>query len=79
MWIEDKIARGLSASLLLTQARLMKIERLGQVRTAVHLYCTVEEAARIRESAGRRQMSISDFVVFSLRRSWGAIKRLQLG
>ena len=48
-----------------------------RLNIAVHLRCTVEEAARIREWAARRQLSISDFVVFSLRRSWNATDQLR--
>jgi len=49
------------------------------IRTAVHLRCTAEEAARIREYARRRKLSLSDFVVFSMRRLWEANDRLRLG
>ena len=48
-------------------------------RTAVHLRCTVEEAAKIREYAAKRHLSISDFVVFSIQRSWRAVDQLRLG
>lgn len=44
--------------------------------TAIHLYCTLKQATRIRACAARRQLSISDFVVFSLRRSWTAMDSL---
>ena len=74
--IEQKLAHGASAPMLSRQARATLGQQSKKLHTAVHLRCTVEEAARIREYAGRRQLSISDFVVFSLRRLWTAVARL---
>jgi len=39
-------------------------------KTAVLLRCSKDEASRIRETAKRRQTSISGFVRQSLKRSW---------
>jgi uncharacterized protein (DUF1778 family) len=39
-------------------------------RTAILLRCSKEEAGRIRMAAKRRDMSISGFILHSLRRSW---------
>ena len=46
-------------------------------RTAVHLRCSFDQADRIRRGAAKRQMSISSFVVFALRRSWKSIEALR--
>jgi uncharacterized protein (DUF1778 family) len=48
-------------------------------RTAIHLRCSVEQADRIRRAAARRQLSISKFIVFALRRSWRAFERAHRG
>ena len=66
-------------SILSRQARAFIGLQDKKLHTAVHLRCTVEEAGRIREYAAKRQLSISDFVVFSLRRQWQAADRLRLG
>lgn len=77
LWIEDRLTRGLTKSLLLAQAGSIKsARRKKKIRTALHLRCTAEQAEKIREYAARRHLSISDFVVFSLRRSWDAIEHL---
>jgi hypothetical protein len=39
-------------------------------RTALHIYCTTDEAKRIRGAASQRKMTISGFVLSCLRRSW---------
>ena len=77
--IEETYAPGQVKSLLSRQARAIIGLQCKKLHTAVHLRCTVGEAAKIREYAARRQLSISDFVVFSLRRSWQAVERLRLG
>ena len=69
-FIKQKVAHGASAPMLSMQARATLGTQFKKLHTAVHLRCMVEEAARIREYAARRQLSISDFVVFSLRRLW---------
>jgi hypothetical protein len=38
--------------------------------------CTAQIAGKIRAYAARRELSISDFVMFSLWRSWDAVDRL---
>jgi hypothetical protein len=73
-WIEQRVGGGSSASLL-SHARAMIGPQHKKHHTAVHLRCTVEQADRIRQYAARRQLSISDFVVFSLRRLWAAIEQ----
>jgi len=78
-FIEQKLAHGASARMLSIQARATLGPQFKKLHTAVHLRCAVEEAARIREYAARRQLSISDFVVFSLRRLWRAMARLHGG
>ena len=75
-WIEERVVRGANKSLLSMQAREVVGAQDKKLHTAVHLRCTVEQAARVREHAARRQLSISDFVVFSLRRLWVAVERL---
>ena len=74
--IEEKVVRGASESLLSKHARAVVGPQDKKLHTAVHLRCTVEQAARIREHAARRQLRFGDFVVFSLRRLWLAAKRL---
>ena len=61
-FIEQKLAHGANVSMLSRQARAILGPQHKKLRTAVHLRCTVEQAARIREYAARRQLSISDFV-----------------
>ena len=75
-WIEEKVVGGVSKSFLCQQARAIMGPQTKKLHTAIHLRCTVEQAARIREYAARRQLSIGDFVVFSLRRLWIAAARL---
>lgn len=75
--IEQKFALDASAAMLSLQARSILGEQVKALHTAVHLRCTVDEAARIRKYAARRHLSISDLVVFSLRRWWNAVARLQ--
>lgn len=75
-FIEQKVSHGASTPMLRMQARATLGPQVKKLYTAVHLRCTVEEAARIRAYAARRQLSISDFVLFSLRRLWKAIAKL---
>src|SRR5262245_58213535 len=79
IWIEQKVAHGASTPMFSKQARSLVGPQNKKLHTAVHLRCTVEQAARIREYAARRQLSISDFVVFSLLRLWRAIAQLHGG
>src|SRR5215469_17434852 len=78
-FIEQKVPHGASAPMLSMQARATVGPQVKKLHTAVHLRCTADEAARIREYAARRQLSIGDFVVFSLRRLWIAVARLRGG
>ena len=48
-----------------------------KLHTAIQLCCAVDEAAEIRKYAARRQLSIGDFVVFSLWRFWMATSQLE--
>ena len=76
LWIEEKYARGLTASFLENQARDLRLSRQAANRTAILLRCAVKEATRIRTVAHSRGMSISEFVVFSLWRHWKAVNRM---
>ena len=73
-WVEEKAS--LSQPLLSVRSRSFRAARTAKVLTAIHLRCTAEEAKEIRRYAARRNMSISDFVVFSLWRSWKATESL---
>src|SRR5215475_9793888 len=75
--IEEKLTLGASGPMSYLQTRTTLGEQVKALHTAVHLRCTVDEAARIRKYAARRQLSISDFVVFSLRRRWRAMAQLR--
>ena len=70
MWIEDKFLAGVSYP---KQAHVPAESN----RTAIHLRCTVQEAARIRQAAKGRLLSISNFVVFSLQRNWRAVEKVR--
>jgi len=74
-YIEDRVP----PLALARQAQLMGAHRYQNPRTAIQLCCTVEQAARIRQYAARRELSISAFVVFSLRRVWKAYDHLREG
>ena len=74
--IEGTLPVGFAKSLLEKQARAVIGPQDKKLRIAVHLRCTVEEAETIRACAARRELSIGDFVVFSLRRSWAGLARL---
>jgi hypothetical protein len=39
-------------------------------KTTLHIYCTMDEAKRVRQLATLRGITISGFVVGSLRRAW---------
>jgi uncharacterized protein (DUF1778 family) len=47
-------------------------------RTALHIYCTAEEAKRIRGAASQRNMSISGYVLACLYRSWETEKSVEM-
>jgi uncharacterized protein (DUF1778 family) len=78
--VEQKVSHALTSApaLLSRQARALLAPQFKKLRTAIHLRCTVEEAKTIREYAARRELSISDFVAFSLKRSWNALAKLHL-
>lgn len=44
--------------------------RMPGPRTAILVRCSIDEAARIRAAAARREITISGFVLHSLRRAW---------
>ena len=62
----------ITTDVLSRRARELIGKQNKKLHTAIQLCCTSDEAARIRQYAARRQLSISDFVVFSLRRFWMA-------
>jgi hypothetical protein len=72
-FIEDKVPE----PALVRQGWFLRIQADENIRTAIHLRCTAEQAARIRRYAARRELSLSDFVMFSLRRLWEASDRLR--
>jgi hypothetical protein len=51
--------------------------RAVRPRTTLHIYCTTDEAKRIRNAAQSRKMTISGFVLGCLRRSWEVESSLQ--
>jgi hypothetical protein len=77
-WVEGHLLKGLDGSFLAAQARFIESKRGdGDPRTALHLRCSAGLAQKIRAYAARRELSISDFVMFSLWRSWDAVDRLR--
>lgn len=74
MWIEARLTHKLTKSILSAQADSIKSERHKKIRTAFALRGGA--GGKIRECAARRHLSISDFVVISLRRTWDASERL---
>ena len=75
--IEEAVVRDANVPLISMQARAIIGPQNKKSHTAVHLRCTVEQAAKIRKYAAKRQLSISDFVIFSLRRLWNAVEKLK--
>jgi hypothetical protein len=71
LWVEEKSLAGRSIV-----PQTVDIE-MPHDRTAIHLRCSEDEASRIRVAAKKRSMSISSFVVFSLRRHWRAVERVR--
>lgn len=74
---KDKHFPRFDEGFLVDQARTTLYAGRKGIRSGVHLRCSVEQAPRIRRYAERRQLNIGDFVVFSLRRVWGASEWLQ--
>jgi uncharacterized protein (DUF1778 family) len=64
--LSDKISRLQALNRTLSRGPL----RLPGPRTTILLRCNNEESRRIRLIAARREMSISAFVLHSLRRAW---------
>jgi len=66
-----------SQNILHTRACELIGKQNRKLHTAIQLCCAVDEAAEIRKYAARRQLSIGDFVVFSLWRFWMATSQLE--
>lgn len=78
VWIDEKFTAGLSKSLLVTTPfHLRPIPETP--KTTIHLRCFGHELDRIRQAALRRQMSINEFVLFSLHRYWRAVEKVRDG
>jgi uncharacterized protein (DUF1778 family) len=76
LWIEEHYAAGLTGSFVPPPLRGGTAG--GTVsKTAIQLYCSVEELARIRQAAVQRCLSINRFILFSLRRHWRAVENLR--
>ncbi len=50
---------------------------MGRKRTALLIYCTREEAARVRAAAGRERRTISGFVMNAVMARFGQAAELQ--
>ena len=70
--MQEQFVRGLSESFIQAKAREFRLLHREGNRTRMLLRCSEEEAERIRAMARRREMSISEFIVFCLRRHWEA-------
>lgn len=77
LWIEEKYGRPLVTLLAAQRGTGIRPVRPKSTRATTLLRCSVDEATRIRVAAKRRQMSISEFVVFSLRRYWKTQRDLE--
>jgi hypothetical protein len=77
LWIEQQYRHGITPSFNERIAREFRLRRPKTERTSLLLRCSAEEAGRIRIAARNRQMSISDFIVFSVRRQWDAAEKLR--
>lgn len=65
----EKLVSRLGKSLLFEASRAKRVKSIAP-RTTLHVYCTNEDAKRIRDIARLRDMTISGFVVGSLRLWW---------
>lgn len=74
--MEEGLVHGLPDSLLEKKAREFRLLGPGEAGARILLRCFSDEANRIRAAAAKRQMGVSNFIVFCLRRHWQA--RLQL-
>ena len=77
--IEEVVVRDAVSQLISMQARAIIGPQNEKSHNVVHFRCTVEQAAKIRKYVAKRQLSITDFVIFSLRRLWIAIEKLHKG
>jgi uncharacterized protein (DUF1778 family) len=68
--VEEMLFERLSRFREFNQAAARTPLRPPGPRSAILLRCSVEEAKQIRVAAGRRQTTISGFVLHALRRSW---------
>jgi len=67
--LTEKILPTLSSPPLFGVQRKKSSKSLGP-RTTLHIYCSADEAKRIRTAAKLRSISISGFVLYCLHRSW---------
>jgi len=74
LWIEFKYSAGLPPPMFSLKSGDSPHAPDRKDRTAIHLRCDSEQADNIRRGARRRAMSISNFVVFSVRRSWRSLE-----
>ena len=73
-WIEEKYGAAFTSE---PASRMHKRNQpVAVAETATLLRCSSEQAAAIRKAAGRRRMSISRFVRFSLHRHWRTAKQV---
>lgn len=79
LWIEERYSRGITKSFMEKQSRSFRLAYRSSNRTSMLLRCSVPEADRIRGAAWKRDMSISEFVVFSLWRHWQAVRKIHPG
>src|SRR5215469_1378058 len=77
--IEKQFSSGLTESFLASRANSLRLTRWKSKHVSMLLRCSQDEAAHIRAAAKKTGMSISEFVVFSLRRHWKAVERLTAG
>lgn len=72
LWIEERYIRGLSDTFIEDTTREFRLNHRRGDRTRMLLRCSEQQARRIRMGARKRRMSISEFVVFCIRRHWEA-------
>jgi uncharacterized protein (DUF1778 family) len=63
----DEIASNAPIAFKLT---VPKQKKTSQPRTTLHIYCSVDEANRVRRSARLGRTTIGGFILNSLRHSW---------
>jgi len=74
---EQRLYARLNGFRALNQTLARHIARPMGPKTTMLLHCSREEAKKVRIAAGRRETTISGFVVDCLRRSWKASDALQ--